>query len=70
MCSIASPAAPDQPPAADLAARLGRAIDELAARLDTENAAGPELAERLARAWALVVAADPELAARMARYSH
>jgi len=55
---------------AELAARLAAAIDELAvaARAD-QDAAGPDVAEQLVRAWAVITAADPELAARTARYS-
>jgi len=55
---------------ADIATRLGAAINELAAvATSDQDAAGGNLAERLARAWAMIVAADPELAARTARYS-
>jgi hypothetical protein len=55
---------------ADLATRLAAAIDELAAAAGTDQeAADSDLAERLARAWAMITAADPELAARTARYS-
>jgi len=63
----------------DVSARLSRAIDELAAAasgLATSAQAGAtnsdcdaETTERLASAWALVVAANPELATRTARYS-
>ena len=65
--------------AASLAARLGSAIDELAAAAGATGAAGPagaadqladcDVAARLAAAWALIAAADPELAERTARYS-
>ncbi len=55
---------------ADIATRLAEAIDELAAATSgDQDAAAGELAERLALAWATIVAADPELAARTARYS-
>jgi hypothetical protein len=55
---------------ADIATRLAAAINELAAAATgDQDAAGGNLAERLARAWATIVAADPELAARTARYS-
>jgi hypothetical protein len=73
MCSNLGPA--DQVPRvrlteADLATRLAAAIDELAAAATREqDPADSGLAERLARAWAIIVAADPELAARTARYS-
>jgi hypothetical protein len=54
---------------ADLAARLAATIDELAAAASAEADAGsPDVAERLARAWTMITAADPELAARTARY--
>jgi hypothetical protein len=53
----------------DLAARLGTAIDEVAAAADaTERGADEDLAARLAAAWALIAAADPHLAERTARY--
>ena len=53
-----------------LAARLAVAIEELAAAASSDNdAIADDMAERLARAWALITAADPELAARTARYS-
>jgi hypothetical protein len=56
---------------ADLATRLAAAIDELAAAANADLDAGDsDLANRLARAWAMIAAADPELAARTARYSH
>jgi hypothetical protein len=56
----------------DLAARLGTAIDEVAAAAGAaaDQPADPEVAARLAAAWALIAAADPELADRTARYSH
>jgi len=56
-------------PRPGIAARLGSAIDELAA---AAAAAGPpeeELAGQLAAAWALIAEADPELAERTARYA-
>jgi hypothetical protein len=67
MCSNgASP----EPSAADMAAAVAKAVDELAAAISAgDDATGPELAARLAGAWAMLTAADPELAARMARYS-
>jgi hypothetical protein len=66
MCSIHS--AP--PPEPDLAARLGAAIDELAAAAgDAGKSAEEDLPARLAAAWALVTAADPELAARTTHYA-
>jgi hypothetical protein len=55
--------------AGDLAARLTAAIDALTLAEHDADAAGPDLAARLAGAWAMITAADPELAARMARYS-
>ena len=75
MCSSA--AQPGQPVRApsrrtetDVATRLAAAIDELAAAARAgDDANGPELAARLAGAWAMIAAADPELAARTARYS-
>jgi len=55
---------------ADLAARLGSAIDEVAqAAQAADEPAGRDLAIRLAQAWALIAEADPELAERAARYS-
>jgi hypothetical protein len=61
MCSNDSPA--------DLAARLGCAIDEVAAAADgVDQPADGEVAARLAAAWALIAEADPELAERTARY--
>jgi hypothetical protein len=35
-----------------------------------QSPAEDDLAERLARAWAMITAADPEVAARTARYAH
>lgn len=61
MCSNDSPG--------DLAARLGSAIDEVAAVADgADQPADGEVAARLAAAWALIAEADPELAERTARY--
>jgi hypothetical protein len=57
----------DQAPA-DLAARLCGAIDELAASVGGDECSCRQLAERLARTWAMITAADPELASRAARY--
>jgi len=62
VCSNDSPA--------DLGARLGSAIDELAQAAEAaDEPAGRDLAVMLARAWALIADADPELAKRAARYS-
>jgi hypothetical protein len=70
MCSNASPRPCPQPADGDLAARLGGAIEELAAVAGSaERAAAGDLDVRLAAAWALVAEADPELADRTARYS-
>jgi hypothetical protein len=66
MCSNGSRRAED----GGLADRLGSAIDDVAAVARTgEQAPDPELAARLAAAWALIAEADPELADRTARYS-
>ena len=65
MCSIASATGPAEPAQADLAARLARAIDDLATAASADD---QDVAELLARAWAMVTAADPLLAARTARY--
>jgi hypothetical protein len=55
----------------DLAALLGTAIDEVAAAAGAaDQPADPDVAARLAAAWALIAAADPQLADRTARYSH
>jgi hypothetical protein len=55
---------------AGLAARLGSAIDELAATADAaDQAQDSDVAAQLAAAWALIAEADPELAERTARYS-
>jgi hypothetical protein len=67
MCSNVGPL--ESPAGGDLAARLGKAIDELASQID-DDVTGADLAERLAAAWAMIAAADPEVAARTARYSH
>ena len=54
---------------AGLGARLGSAIDALAAAAeDADQAEDSEVAARLAAAWALIAEADPELAERTARY--
>lgn len=59
-----------EPSAADMAAAVAEAVDELAAAISAgDDATGPELAAQLASAWAMITAADPELAARMDRYS-
>ncbi len=66
--------------AADLAVLLRRVIDELAAASVVRGTAGqattgqedvpsPEFTEQLARAWAMIAAADPEVAERAARYA-
>lgn len=79
MCSIARPSGPSDPNSTGLAATLSLALDELAAQLACAcasgadagaDATGPELADRLAGAWAMIAAADPEIAARTARYCH
>ena len=57
-----------EPAPGDLAAHLGNAIDELAAGIGTDESGGSQIAQRLARAWALITAADPEMASRTARY--
>jgi uncharacterized membrane protein YgcG len=83
MCSSTGDRQKGQPrPSAvetDLAARLSEAIEELAAAADgrtdcaqagaTNSEWDAETTERLASAWALVLAANPELAIRTARYS-
>ena len=66
MCSNAPEG---EPAGADMAARLGKAIDELAAAISETDAADPELAAQLAAAWAMISSADPELKARMTPYS-
>lgn len=56
--------------AADVAARLVRAIDDCAVVARRPSAASePDLAERLAILWTMLTDADPELAARTAKYS-
>jgi hypothetical protein len=65
MCSMMPPLA-DQ---GDLAARIGRVIDELAAAAAQDAPTDLDFAEQLARAWAVIAAADPELARRAARYA-
>ncbi len=73
MCSNVSQPPPIGPPRTEieLATRLAAAIDELAATAaGDDSAVDSDLAQRLARAWAMIAAADPELAARTARYSH
>ena len=49
-------------------ARLVSAIDELAAAVGDDESGCTQVTERLARAWAMITAADPELASRAARY--
>jgi hypothetical protein len=51
----------------ELAARLAAEIDEVAAAAGAD-AANPDVASLLARAWAMIAAADPDLAARAAEY--
>jgi uncharacterized protein YmfQ (DUF2313 family) len=68
MCSNGSEASSARAEA-ELAARLVATIDEVAAAASADaDADGPDVAERLVRAWAVLTAADPELAARTARY--
>ncbi len=67
MCSNVSQASAARAEA-ELAARLVATIDEVAAASADPDADGPDVAERLVRAWAMLTAADPELAARTARY--
>jgi hypothetical protein len=68
MCSNLADEGPPADPA-DLPVRLRRLIDELASAGATQGvAASPEFTEQLARAWAIIAAADPELAERAARY--
>jgi hypothetical protein len=55
-------------PRVDLASRLSRVIDAVAAAADGAGPADEEVAARLAAAWALIAEADPELAERTARY--
>ena len=68
MCSKTAPAGTPDPPPADLASRLGTAIDELAAAAGRHESGSQQLTERLAQAWAMITAADPELASRASRY--
>ncbi len=50
-------------------ARLGQAIDELAAESEEARAgAADDVADRLAGAWAMLAELDPELAKRLAGY--
>jgi len=51
-------------------ARLGRAIDDLAAdsQRQAHGDAADHVADRLADVWAMVAALDPELAKRLAGY--
>jgi hypothetical protein len=68
MCSNVSQASSARAEA-ELAARLVATIDEFAAAASADaEGDGPDVAERLVRAWAMLTAADPELAARTARY--
>lgn len=53
---------------AELAARLAAAIDELAAAAEASEPS-EDVVSHLARAWAMITAADPDLAARTAGYS-
>ena len=68
MCSNTAPVASPAETPADLAARLGNAIDELAAVVGRDESGCPQVAERLARAWAMITGADPEVASLTARY--
>jgi hypothetical protein len=68
VCSKSGPAGSRDPAPADLAVRLVSAIDELAAVAADYESGCTQVAERLARAWAMITAADPELASRAARY--
>lgn len=60
MCSTAS----------ERLARIGMAIDELAADCLAPDRAGPDagMQERLAGIWAMIAELDPELARRMPEY--
>ncbi len=51
-------------------ARIGRAIDELAADSLAPHRAGPDasMEDRLARIWAMIAELDPELARRVPDY--
>lgn len=53
----------------ELVARLAAEIDDVAAAANAD-AASPDVASRLAQAWAMIAAADPDLAARTAEYRH
>lgn len=59
---------------ADVAVRLRQVIDELATASTAQTTAAPgvatdpEFTKQLARAWAIIAAADPEVAERAARY--
>jgi hypothetical protein len=68
MCSNTAPADPQDQAPADIAAELGSAIDELAAVVGRDEPGCPQVAERLALAWAMITGADPEVASRTARY--
>jgi hypothetical protein len=54
----------------DQLARLGQAIDDLAAESKEQARAGAadDVADRLAGAWAMLAELDPELAKRLAGY--
>jgi hypothetical protein len=65
MCSIVPPSAHP----GDLTARIGQAIDELAAAATKDSPSGSDFAKQLAAAWAVIAAADPELARLAAHYS-
>jgi hypothetical protein len=60
MCSTAS----------ERLARIGMAIDELAADSLAPDRAGPDagMQKRLARIWAMIAELDPELARRVPEY--
>jgi hypothetical protein len=66
MCSNAGDGGPTWAES-ELATRLAAEIDDVAAAADTD-AASPDITSRLARAWAMIAAADPDLAARTAEY--
>jgi len=53
---------------AELAVRLAAAIEELAVATEASEPSA-DVMSRLARAWAMITAADPDLAARAAGYS-
>jgi hypothetical protein len=70
MCSIARGADTNDSATGDLAATIARMIDAVAdAAGAPEDVECPDIAARLASAWAIIAAADPEIAARSARYS-